>query len=290
MVQFTEAKGSPKEHYSWTGMKAERKLFCLWEDRHALVEMLLGTDSEFDNNGPATYPGVDGTYAMNIDIESFVGTPEGGLMDEASNIANYDGKKAMVDVRYETLVTETIGVNYPDIEEYTLVTYEANAGGEVMLLNGAALHWQANDDYAISDDTKMPKRIMIIDHSYHWRRLNSIPYQTIRAAGGCINNATFLGTPAGTVLFDGAAITAEYILSVKGGSYQAKWYPGLKYSFKERVAWHETYAGRERLTWNHIWRENPIGNPAFDVLLANGTNAVVGYESADLSRLFYYGE
>jgi len=283
MVQFSEAGNSPVEHYTWQGMNAERTLYCAWEDRQALVQLLLGKVSEFTTTGPAPYPGTDGVYALDMTVRPFVDVPTGGTFDAASSLAGYTGKKAQVDVKYETLVTNMIGgAPAPEIEENTVLTYTANVGGEFREMKGAGLQWASNATLAVPDDIHAQKKIVIIDHQFHWRRLSSIPWNTIRACAGCVNNALFCGAPVGTVLFNGASITAEYILKISGSTYEAQWYPGLRYSFREMMS----VVGGAPMTWNTVFRSS--GTPGWDMLKVRGSSEYM-HPSASLGNLFYYG-
>jgi hypothetical protein len=283
MVQFSEAAGSPTERFSVkNGLSADRTLYCVWNDRRALVAELLGSTSEFTTNGLAQYPDMDGCYAMDVEVKPFVDTPEGGMFSDAGSLAAYTGKKAVVNVRYESIVSQTGDTSIlPQIQTNTLLTYTAHVAGEFRDMKGSGLEWASSSTIPVPDDIHAQKRIVVIDHQLHWRRLPYVPWVNIRNVGGCVNGYTFLDAPAETILFDGADVTAEYILSVQGTTYSAGWYPGLRYTFKELIG----YSGTTRLTWNHTFRS--VGTPGWDKLKVRSSGDYM-YPGADLTQLFYY--
>ncbi|MGW8256753.1 MAG: hypothetical protein ACWGMZ_04635, partial [Thermoguttaceae bacterium] len=66
---FKELTGSPVESYDSYGMKAERQLICVWSERDALVQEILGPGFRTGSLTPISYPGVPTATAASVKVE-----------------------------------------------------------------------------------------------------------------------------------------------------------------------------------------------------------------------------
>jgi hypothetical protein len=95
-----------------------------------------------------------------------------------------------------------------------------------------------------------------------------MPMTAVRATRGRVNNATFLGSPAETVLFKGAKTSREF--NTDGSVVQR-----VVLTFEERDAAHP---------WNSL---PSADNPTFRAVISS-TGSIKMYRTADLSQLLSF--
>jgi len=293
-VAFKELAGSPSETYSPDGLRAERRILVAWEDRYAMVAELLGDGYEFGGVNRAHYPDRQSVVAIETRLEPWPEAPDdqGAFSDIQSELNSYSGKYALLVVEYELLVTELVGLDLPEPEQGTFMSYRMYFGGEYEDLSGDSLSWASGildpitgERVAVPPDAVPTFRVPITEHHVTWHRVVNPPWAAIRQTAGCVNAAAFLGAPAETVLFDGAKAKKEFI-GIDSLQYpQFGW--RIEYVFREKVVKiMQKEADPLSYGWNHRYRSLPAENPGWDRLVDAAGNA--RYRTADFNPLFRF--
>jgi hypothetical protein len=279
-VAFKELAGSPLETYGPDGMKAQRVLLCGWDDRELVVEQLLGDGYEFGGRGRAGYPDKPDLLAMRIRCEPFADDVTPQVLSELTEGLNRYSGFAKVTVSYELLVAAD-REDLPAVEPGTLLTYRQQPGGETMILPGHALAWAGAAGVPVPPEAVPAIRVPIVEHHFTWHRVVRPPWEAIRHGVGTVNDATFLGAAAGTVLFAGATAEREFIRIDELANPALNW--RLGYLFREKAV--KTGDGSV-VGWNHAYRSLPADDPGWDELVdAHGNRP---YPSSDFSQLFQF--
>jgi hypothetical protein len=231
-VSFKELTGSPRETYGPEGMRAERRFLCAWEDRDALVQELLGDGYEFGGSTPAGYPGKSGVVAVGVAVEPF----DEDLVEQefpglSAGLAAYHGF-ARVTARYE-LIAPADRDDLPTAERDTVLTYRMEAGSERLTLAGDDLVWLGNPDAVLPADAEGAIQLPCTRHVLTWHRVVNPPWTAIRNATGTLNADTFLGAPAGTLLFEGAVTEREFVRISGLAESEFAW--RIEYRFRENT-------------------------------------------------------
>ena len=285
-VAFKELAGSPVETYEPTGMKAQRRLMCAYEDRYAVVTALLGGNQV---GGPpqAFYPNCPGIVAIRVRIEPFEKRPDNraAFDDLTADLNSYSGQFVEVVVDYDLPGTDGSHRQLPDPGQGTILTYRMDFGGEYIKTPSYALRWQSDASMPVTPDPAPTLRIPITEHHVTWRRVMNPPWDTIRYCVGAVNAGPFLGAPAETVLFDGAKADRQFT--------------GLDDLQQPQFGWQITYVFREKsikaltvnqgqlaVGWNHSYRPESVAGAHWDKLVdqSNGTL----YRTVNFDALFQF--
>jgi hypothetical protein len=273
-VVFHELAGSPIERYTSSGFIAERHFIINWADRDAFAVALLGEAAEHGGSSSTHYPGKETVFAKTIRYEPL--DPE--LLDEAAQSSLTEGLNSYSKSFAKAIVTyQTMSKNdRSDIsnEPGTHLTYEMFYGGEHKSLTATGWNW-LDTSLAIPSTEILQKWVPMTEHNMSWHQVVNPPWETIQTMQGKVNSTTFLGAPAGTVLFEGARANKLYQAGYDEGSAPFCW--KIEYMFREKAIKH----GTSTYGWNHAYR----GNPAGWVELINTTGDKL-YASADFTQLF----
>ena len=273
-VTFRELGGSPVEQYDADGFSAQREFLIAWEDRDAFAVEILGEADQAGDQSGVAYPGKSPVYAVEVRYEPVDPQhPDNQALSQlAAGLNSYSGSFAKAVVTYGT-TTLRDRLDGPENETGTHLTYEMShtAGNSIIMPGG----WQWQDSsLPIATYFKIYKRIPVSVHNLTWHNVISPPWTTIHELQGTINNAVFLGCPAGTILFDGAEAEKTFRAGFSPGESPVCW--KIKYVFRERSNKH---AGAI-YGWNFFYRESPAGW----VEINNGTDKL--YDSANHMLLF----
>lgn len=231
-VSFNELAGSPRETYGPEGMRAERRFLCAWEDRDALVRELLGDGYEFGGSTAAGYPGKSGVVAVRVGVEPFDDDlVERELPGLSEGLAAYHGF-ARVTARYE-LIAPADRRDLPAAERNTVLTYRMESGSERLTLAGGDLVWLGNPDAVLPADAEGAIQLPYTRHVLTWHRVVNPPWTAMRNATGTLNADTFLGAPAGTLLFEGAVAEREFVRISDLADSEFAW--RIEYRFRENA-------------------------------------------------------
>jgi hypothetical protein len=285
-VVFKELAGSPVETYEPEGLKAERRLLCAYEDRHAVVAALLGSD-QLGGPSRAFYPGYPGVVAVRVRVEPFERKPDqrGQFDDLTADLNSYSGQFVEVRIQYELFGIDGGHSRLPKTRQGTFLTYRMDFGGEYLVQPEHTLHWQSDATIPVSPGAAPTLRIPITEHHVTWHRVANPPWDAMRECIGAVNAGPFLGAAAETVLFDGAKADRQFT--------------GLDDLLQPQFGWRITYVFREKTIktldgdacptlygWNHSYRSQPAGGSHWDKLLDDDGNTL--YRPMDFASLFEF--
>ena len=141
-----------------------------------------------------------------------------------------------------------------------------NLGGEYIRLPGQSFHWQADPTCPVPPDVLPTLRIPVIEHHVTWQRVLDPPWDAIRSCTGAVNDASFLGADAETVLFDGAKADREF--TGLGDFLEPQFGWRLTYIFREKlIKVAEGLDGTQTYGWNHTYRDVPYPYSCWDRLV-----------------------
>lgn len=191
-----------------------------------LVEMFPGGGAL-----PGRHPTVSYLWVDDVEIRGY-----GKAAGVSSGVAYWDRWQASV--TYSPLPIE----EEEQQQGETFITRRKTFGGEYMTLPGAHLKW--DDDTRIKEDEVVAaKLIPIIEHVITLHRVQSINDSLIRTCIGNVNNTTFEGASAETMLFMGA--DTNYTIATDGTQQHTV---ELRWQEKRIKVGASTYG------WNHFFR------------------------------------
>ncbi|MGD9128248.1 MAG: hypothetical protein PVH19_12800 [Planctomycetia bacterium] len=272
-TDFRELAGSPIEWYDDEGLHAKRVFIIKWEDRDAFAIELLGIDAIYGGGMTTSYPSKTNTYAIKIRFEPLdpAYLDEKELASLTSDINSYSNSYAKATVEYITIDPSDAGSAYT--EDDANLTYQMYETGEYLSVGSGGWSW-TDTSTAIPSSQTLTKWVPIREHHLTWDITDEPPWSTIQSLQGTINNSTFLGCPAGTVLFTGVNARKRFLADFDEDPCPFFW--RITYVFRER----SVQFGSSTYGWNYVYRETPAGW----VEVTNGTDKL--YDSADLTTLF----
>jgi hypothetical protein len=285
-IAFEELEGSPTIRISQQGAAAVREFRCAWDDWPALVRLLVG---HFDLVGasptfsaPLEFPGVPNLVVSEIAVEPFDGgAPDGSEVSNLTSGTNrYLLAGARVTATYRTLFDAAGAArgDLPSVPEGTFLTYEAELGTEVQSLPGRTWHWVDSPDNPPLLADQGPA-LLVPSGTFHltWQRVPLPPWGAIRELRGTVNDAAFVGSPAGTVLFLGATVERQFPFSPSGGFWE------ISYTFAERTI---ALDGGGTVGWNYQYKETPVSGEHWVAIADDSDNPP--YRAGDFSALFAF--
>jgi len=286
-VAFEELEGSPRLEVSEEGIIAWRSFRVAWADWQAFCAELIGSyavvGGTFVFTAPLEFPGFPNLVVSDIQLEPFdPASPDGtGVATLAAAPNKYTAGGARVTATYVTAfdVNNQPRVQLPVAPKGTYLTFRADLGAEYMATPGRIWRWQAPPTNPVVPDDVNPG-LLIPQGTFHltWHRVALPPWDKIRELRGKVNHATFVGAPAGTVLFLGARVRRRFHFMSFGGFWE------LQYTFQENTKELTTGA---KVGWNHFYKEVKVGNEHWVAIADEDGNAP--YRSGDLSQLFLFG-
>lgn len=243
------------------GPYATKKYLCAWSDRYALANAMLGLVSSSGTGGsitftnPQQYPESHNMWAREIEIEG-VGQPTQGAVQLQYPKARVTVAYAVPQFGYLQYPQNSFDPAHPYVYasqalRFTSETITLDASC-VLLANGHRLY--------------VPPAIQVanIDLRITLHRVPYLDAATIVAASQKpLNNATFLGVPAGYLRFQGADTNVQ---ASSDGTYTQE----VTYDF----------AARSLLRWDEAFDPDGVSGP--QQVRYNGTAVL---QRSDLSKL-----
>ncbi|MDO4587377.1 MAG: hypothetical protein Q4C95_08775 [Planctomycetia bacterium] len=296
-IIIQELGGSPKEKYTQDSFTAERTFLLPWDQRENFARFFFGNrmytcNSELgiqsidilqNNNilllpiqNPLTYPDKNSVYVSRINFEPLDADSLdiSEIIEPSSELASYKSF-AKATVYYNSQTTSIDRNDSPNIEAGTSLTYKMLATVEMVPVVNRDLYWEDNASLPVSEDLMVTKRVPMTEHQLIWKNVVFPPWETISLLQGTVNNATFMGYSAETILFEGAEAYKIYNSTLQNGAANYTWQ--IRYIFREKCIRHNnvTYG------WNHFYR---ISSPSGWFRLSEGVNKL--YKTANHELLF----
>lgn len=286
-IPFEELAGSPRLRVTDEATIAQRVFRVAWADWPAFVGELVGgyalVGGAFVFTLPIEFPDLPNLVVAEIDVEPFV--PDRPIGDEVSTLTSgvnrYPDAGAQVTATYRTQfdAQQQARTDLPAVPAGTYLTYTSELGLDRQVVPGRTWHWvNPPTNPLVPPDINPALLVPTGDFRLSWRRVAAPPWSTIRDLRGKVNHATFLGSPAGTVLFLGATVTRNFHYSATGGFWT------VDYSFAERTVALSTGV---KVGWNHFYKEQPLAGEHWVAIADDSGNAP--YRSGDFSPLFQFG-
>jgi hypothetical protein len=287
-IGFEEIEGSPKIAITQGGVNATRTFKVAWADWQAFARELVGDYLLFGSTprleSPFAFPGFENAIVDHVTVEPFdPQSPDGGAVTLGSATNAYS-TGAKITAIYKTLfAANNLGrPSLPSVPQHTVLTHSEDIGAEYLTTPGRTWAWET-DGTSVADDVNPGILVATRIITLRWDRIRNPPWTNIRDVRGKINNAQFIDSPTGTLLFLGARISRKFHFILDDGLWQ------LDYQFSERIV----REGGSSYGWNYFYRERPAGGVHWLRIAAKDAAGAVTttypYESADFSTLFAYG-
>lgn len=257
-INYEEIDGSNRLAYSPDGIVGTRIFQVAWDERIEFAQALLGyTNAVGDlpiRTDAQTFPGYDRLYCRNATVVGL------GQLDKTGQVARYD--LATITAEYRPWSYSSSNVEDDDYDE----DLEANmARWEEVHEYGVEVYSTASGEYYWSADpapagTPIPTPIGFVsgvtDYTYTSSAEPELRRAAIRARRGTVNDAAWMGAPAGYVLFMGAS-ARRTVTSEGVGAWE------ITYRFRELDhSWNEFHGRIGGVTrWEAI--EDEHGNPPY---------------------------
>ena len=260
------------------GPWVRKKYLLAWADSDAAANAIMGLSrvvggiaGTIYRRGPQPCPESPNLLALSVDVQPS-GQPQ--IPAAGSGVApgrvNYDFATVAVEYgvwpyNFPDEAAQADPYNYmtPDQQAYPFCTFDVDYATEHVTVPNSQLLF-VSDDAAVGSEVNIRVGCQTISAT-----MNQVPYlpvQKLASLAGCVNNATFMGFPAETVLFDDAK--TRRTLSTDGGLTQE-----VTMIFRYRAKnWN--FVARNAYTWERA--------------TADGTSTGTGlYTKSDLRPLFF---
>jgi len=232
---------------------------------------------------PVEFPGLPSLLVEELEVEPFdPASPDGdGVTTLTSTPNTYTAAGARVTATYRSGfdADNDPREDLPTIPNGTYLTYDADLAAEYLATPGRVWNWvDPPNNPPVPDDVNPGLLLPQGSFRLTWHRVARPPWSTIRSLRGKVNAATFVGAPAGTVLFLGARATRKFQFIEHGGFWK------LEYAFQENTKELSTGA---KVGWNHFYKETAVAGEHWVAIEDADGNPP--YEAADLTPLFLFG-
>lgn len=283
-VAYEELAGSPRLTAGAAGVVAVRSFRVAWNDWPLLARLLLGTARTVGGvpmlAAAPIFPGFENLIVTQLAVEPL--DPESPdaqpdlTLERATNTyrggarltATYDS----LDVRYLRLRP-----HLPTVPDSTYLIYRGELGAETVRTPGRVWRWAIDDEPPVADDVNPGLLIPTGNVQLTWLRVPAPPWTAQRQLRGKVNATTFLGAPAGTLLFLGARAVREFQLL----DADALWRIDYHFAEQTKPLTAGGYGG-----WNHFYKEEADdGEHWLEIADADGNKP---YAAGDFNALFQF--
>jgi len=172
---------------------------------------------------------------------------------------------------------EDAATRVPDVESLDPAAISRALGAETVRTPGRLWRYAIDDAPPVDDDVNPGLLIPTGNVQLTWLRVPSPPWNAQRLLRGKVNGSTFLGAPAGTLLFLGVRAVREFQLLDDDALWR------IDYHFAEQT---KPLAGGGFGGWNHFYREEADdGEHWLPIADADGNPP---YAAGDFSALFQF--
>jgi hypothetical protein len=285
-VSFEELEGSPRLSVDESGITARRAFRVAWADWPAFCRELIGSyevvGGTFVFTPPLAFPAFSNLVVADIQIEPFdPASPDGtGIATLAATPNAYTAGGARITATYVTAfdVDNQPRPQLPQVPKGTYLTYRADLGAEYVATPGRIWRWDDAEQSVVPDDVN--PGLLIPQGTFHltWHRVALPPWDAIRELRGKVNDASFVGAPAGTVLFLGARVRRQFHFFALGGFWE------VQYTFQENT---KELASGAKVGWNYFYKELKVDDEHWVPIADEDGNPPYG--PGDLTQLFVFG-
>jgi len=285
-IAFEELAGSPRLTISQQTTTATRTFRVAWDDWQDFAAQLVGryttVGCSFDFVPPLEFPDMPNLVVSELDVEPFdPENPDGGEVSTLTTGANsYPDAGAKITARYETLfdANNQPRPDLPGVPSGTFLTYVADMGAEYQTIPGRVWRWNDTpDDPPVSPDINPGVLIPTGTYRLIWHRVALPPWSAIRQLRGKVNDGSFGGAPAGTVLMMGARITREFQFQRDDGFWR------VEYRFAEKTV---ELSDGTKVGWNYFYKEKAVDGEHWVDIKDDDDQAP--YKDGDFSGLFQF--
>ncbi len=281
-VAFEELEGSPTIRISESGTVATRVFRVAWDDWTDFARELVGhyelVACTFQFVAPLAFPDIPNLVVADIAVEPFdPDNPEGSEVSTLTSGTNrYPDAGAKVTARYRNLfdADNTPRADLPSVPDGTYLTFDTDLALESVATPGRTWQWDDGSGDPLPADVR-PKLIVPTGAFWlTWHRVMLPPWDAIRDLRGHVNQSTFVGSPAETVMFCGARIHRQFQFLEDGGFWR------IELLFNERTVPLASGTGG----WNHMYKDDGGGWEA----VKDAANDPP-HPTGDFSSLFQFG-
>lgn len=282
-IEFVELEGSPSISISsQSGMSAVRRFGVAWDDWQSFALALIGkhttTGGQVVQVPPPAFPGIsDKLFVSDLQIDPFdPSRPDGSRVTTLTSGTNryVDGDNFAVVVATYSMALSNRG-DTPNVPGGTYLSYSEELGAEYMTIPGRIWKWP--DATPVPEDTNPGILLPKGQFSLAWHRVVRPPWSAIDALRGRINGFSFMGRPAGTVLFLGARISRVFQFLDDDGYWLVEY--SLATDSKRLSS--GAIAG-----WNYFYNKIPISGEHWQAIQDDSNHPP--YVASDFSALFAF--
>jgi hypothetical protein len=282
-VAFEELDGSPRFRIAEAGSTAVRRFLVAWADWPGFARELLGWYRVVAGSLSFVAPShvlLDNLIVAELSVDPW---PEekitsGPLSSLASSPNDYP--HALVTATYRTIYDQNnlSRKDLPPVPSGTILTYTADLAAEYLTIPGRVWRWDdPPDDPPVPEDVNPGLLVPSGAYQLNWRRVPLPPWTAIRSLRGKVNDAPFVGAPAGTVLFLGARATRQFHFLEDGGFWR------VEYAFLEST---RTLASGTQVGWNYFYKETAVAGEHWVAI--RDADGRTPYQSGNFNGLFAF--
>jgi hypothetical protein len=260
----------------------QRELYIEGQNLGFVIQQYFGNPAT--QIGPTSHPEIPNMFPVSWSAQPIAKEKTKivtGALSTASDINVHDYTRFTID--YElfpdwTVLAQT-NTGAPAPSNGTLLNYRRHGSTEFLCIPGRHWKWVTSPNDPLPDDVNPGIKIGRIGLEFSWSYVTNPPYATINSAIGCINQNTFMGYPAGQVLF--SDWSEQLTWQILGGTP----FYTLTYHMLVKQSQGTVNTGMQ-YGWNYFYRRDPAGGDDNWQQIKSDTTGAPPYASYDISQLF----
>ena len=247
-MSIDELSGSPTESLDESsGSTAERKFLVPWNSRLTFAQNLVGT-------GYSNFPQ---SRIISIDLQPWSEelVPSGTITDASLQTADYADQPCLVTAKYGPDFTQKAwptDMPKPTFRAGTELRYQIDGSAQFLVLPFGGMKWLGTGA-ALKNQENSRILIPIREIELQWDFVDDPPLDTLDGLVGAVNDATFLGCEAETLLLETYSVVESFRAAPLNPHTNR-----LVLNFRKR----RIEDGASVRGWNHDYREAEGATPA----------------------------